>query len=434
MFLRNVTVLDALRTIVDAYGWAYVKEEDIVRIVTLEDYVKKYGHSFGEVTETRIKRLLYTNPTDMAALLEKVKSASGKIIPEEKSQNLILIDSIGKLEEMERIIKSVDVPMMTKVFELNYATAEDISSKLNEVLTPSVGSLKMDTRSNRLIVFDTFQKIKEVEDIVNAFDQKDREVLIEAKILQITLTDENKLGVDWQTIVSDLHNLDLKGDFDVLTSTDKRGELSIGTIAADKYTAVVQVLQTMGVTDVLSNPRIATVNNKEASILVGSTEPYVTSTTITSASGPTTTSEAINFIEVGVKLFVTPTIHEDDFITMKIRPEVSSVVNTVQTSSNNSIPVVGTTEAETTVLVKDGTMIIIGGLINEERRSTVNKIPLLGNIPYLGYLFKNESELVTKKEIAIFLQATIMTGDVHENVDAALELKERGGLKNNYKK
>jgi general secretion pathway protein D len=173
--------------------------------------------------------------------------------------------------------------------------------------------------------------------------------------------------------------------------------------------------------------------------LVGSTEPYVTSTTVTSASGPTTTSEAINFIEVGVKLFVTPTIHKDDFITMKIRPEVSSVVNTVQTSSNNAIPVVGTTEAETTVLLKDGTMIIIGGLIEEERHSTVNKIPVLGSIPYLGYLFKNETESTTKQEIAIFLKASIMTGDVHEDVKAATlklgaqEGKGFDGLKGNQK-
>jgi len=424
VYLRNIDVLDALDIIVEAYRWAYVKDKNTIQIMTAEDYIQKFGYSFSGVTETRIKKLFYTSPTEIAKILEGIKSATGKIISEEKSQIIILIDDVEKLQEMERIIEQIDVPLQTQVFELLYADIEVLSSKITEMLTPSVGELKTDIRSNRIIVSDTFQKIRQIGTVIKTFDQRDREVLIEAKILQITLSDESKLGIDWQALVSDVHSLDLKGDFDVLTSSEKRGEVSIGTIESDKYTALIQALQTIGVTDILSSPRIATVHNKEARILVGSSEPYVTSTTITPASGPATTSEIIDFIEVGVKLFVTPKIHADGFITMKIRPEVSSVVSTVQTGSNNVIPVVGTTEAETTILLKDGAMIVIGGLIEEDRRTTINKIPLLGSIPYLGSLFKNETEKVTKKEIAIFLKATIITGDVHENVQAELLLKD----------
>jgi len=197
----------------------------------------------------------------------------------------------------------------------------------------------------------------------------------------------------------------------VLGSTSKAGRLSIGTVAKDNYSAMVEALDTVGATEILSNPRISALNNKEAKILVGSTEPYVTTTTTTPSSGPTTTAESINFIEVGVKLYVTPTIHKDDFITMKIRPEVSSVVGTIVTGNNNTIPVVETSEAETTVMVKNNVTIIIGGLIKEESIETKKQIPILGKIPLLGAVFRSTDNKKDKTEIVIFLTPQIISGD-----------------------
>ena len=169
------------------------------------------------------------------------------------------------------------------------------------------------------------------------------------------------------------------------------------------------------VTNILSSPSITTVNNKEAKILVGSTQPYVTTTTTTPSSGPTTTAESVNFIEVGVKLYVTPTIHNDDFITMKIKPEVSSVTSSLKTSDNNEIPIVESSEAETTVLVKDRVTIVIGGLIKEEKVKNTEKVPILGDIPFFGNAFRNESDKVTKTEIVIFLTPRIISGDVEQS-------------------
>ena len=289
---------------------------------------------------------------------------------------------------------------------------KNIATKITDVLTPGVGTVKHDERSNKIFVSDTPRTIKEVGEIVKAFDQQHREVLIEAKILQVTLSNEHKLGIDWQGIVNDYHDLTLQSDFDILASNDKQGQLSIGTLDSDDYTLLIEALDTIGLTEILSSPSIAAVNNQEAKILVGSSEPYVTSTTTTPATGATTTAESINFIEVGVKLYVTPTIHNDDFVTMKIKPEVSSVVENLITSSNNQIPVVDTSEAETTIMVKDGVTIVIGGLIEEEKRTTENRIPLLGKIPILKHAFGNETDSVGKKEIVIFLTPKIITGDV----------------------
>jgi len=351
VFLKNVEVYEALRMIVESYGWAYVQDGSIMRVMTGKEHEWKYGYRFGQ-------------------------------------------------------------DIKTEVFVLSYAKAEDISSKVREVLTPSVGTVEFDIRSNRIVISDTAQRIEEARTLIEAFDQKDREVLIEAKIAQVVLSDGFKLGVDWEAVVSDLHNFNLKGNFDILGNSDKKGSMNIGTIRQDGYTALVEALETVGHTDILSSPRITVINNKEAKILVGSTEPYVTTTTTTPSSGPATTAESVNFIEVGVKLFVTPTVHEDDFVTMKIKPEVSSVVNSITTGNSNTIPIVETSEAETTVVVKNNVTIVIGGLIKEEKVRAVHKIPVLGNIPVLGAAFRNTSDLVRKTEIVIFLTPKIVSGDI----------------------
>ena len=135
--------------------------------------------------------------------------------------------------------------------------------------------------------------------------------------------------------------------------------------------------------------------------------------------------ESVNFIDVGVKLYVTPPIHDDDYITMKIKPEVSSVTRFVTTGNNNTIPVVETSQAETTVMVKNGVTIVIGGLIKDEKIDSVNKIPILGDLPILGAAFRNKNQLLRKTELVIFLTPQIISGDTRTEEDASSSLKPR---------
>ena len=412
IYLKDVHWKDALRIILDSNGLAYKDEEGILHVMPAAEFEKRYGSRFGGELKTSIIRLDYADAQDMVALLTQMKSYLGKIIFDAKSNTLVLTDSGDVIAEMERLIKQIDVPVKTKVYELNYAMAEDMSQKITEVLTKNVGRVKYDIRSNKVIVRDTPISLAEIDKLIHSFDVQEQQVLIEAKILQVVLSDQHKFGVDWEAIVAEYHDLNFKNNFSILNSSDKSGTVTIGTLANDDYTALLQALKTVGETNILSSPRITALNNQEARILVGSQEPYVTTTTTTPASGPTTTAESISFIDVGIKLYVTPTIHRDDFITMKIRPEVSSVTRTLTTSNNNSIPVVETSEAETTVMIKNGVTVIIGGLIKEEQINSENKVPLLGDIPLLGSAFRNEDHLKRKTEIVIFLTPRLMTGDV----------------------
>ncbi|MBF0532547.1 MAG: type II secretion system protein GspD [Candidatus Omnitrophica bacterium] len=423
IYLKNITVLDALRVIVDAYSWAFVEEGDIIKVMTSQEYEDRFGQKFGKPFTTRIYELHFGNTTSISTLLNQVKSPSGKVLADEKSNTLVIIDSPDKFPEIDAIIKRLDVLTQTQVFDLSYAKAKDISTEITPLLTPSLGMMKSDDRSNRIIVTDTARVLKQVQDLIRAFDIQHKEVLIQAKIVQITLDDAHKMGVDWEAVVNKFQKLTFKTSLSVLSDTDKRGKVSVGTLSDDDFQAVIEALNSMVSTKILSSPRITALNNEEAKILVGSTEPYVSTTTTTPSSGPVTSSETVNFIDVGVKLYVTPTIHNDGFITMKIRPEVSTAANSITTSTNNTIPIVEASEAETKVMVKDGVTIILGGLIKDEKSRTEKSVPVLGKIPLLGRAFRSDSDSVNKTEIAIFIKPTIITGDIDKkNVDEPEEL------------
>ena len=178
----------------------------------------------------------------------------------------------------------------------------------------------------------------------------------------------------------------------------------------DNLEGILKFLRTIGETRVLSSPRLTVVNNQEAKIHVGERQAYVTTTTTTGQS-TTSTAEAVTFVDIGIQLAVTPTINEDGFVTMKIKPEISSVTGSLITPSKNTIPIIDTSEAETTVMVKDGTTIVIAGLRKDENVNTNKRVPFLGDIPFLGRAFQNVNTSKTRTELLVLLTPKIIEGD-----------------------
>ena len=142
-------------------------------------------------------------------------------------------------------------------------------------------------------------------------------------------------------------------------------------------------------------------------------QPYQEDTTTTASGGTTTTSTTYQWVDVGVKLNVTPTINKDGYISMLIKPEVSSISEWYGGAAQaaGAVPVVRSADAETTVTVKDGVTIIIAGLIKDQKTQTVYKIPILGDIPILGWGFKYDSDDVRRSETIVFLTPRIVGGD-----------------------
>ncbi len=422
LYLKNVTAMDVLDIIAKTNDLAYVQEAKLVHVMTGAEYEQAHGRKFFKKNKTILQRLNYISIAEAVPILERIKSPGGVVLADARSGMLSLNDLPENILDMVAFIREIDVPRMTKVFDLTYAKAEDLAERINLILTPTVGSMRFDKRTNKISVTDVPDKIREIEQMIAAFDVKEEQVAIEAKIVQVILSNQFQMGVDWKAILDSAHDFKVISNFDVLGPLQKQGKVSIGTLANDNYEAMIQALETFGETENLSNPHIMAINNQEAKILVGSSQPYVTSTTTTPSSGPTTTAETVNFIEVGVKLYVTPTVHKDGYVTLKIKPEVSAVTQNITTSNNNTIPVVETSEAETTVLVKDGVTIVIGGLIKNEKINIDKSVPVLGSMPLIGGAFRSKDHLTRKTELVIFLTPRLISGG---NPDQKKSQKQR---------
>jgi type II secretory pathway component GspD/PulD (secretin) len=429
VFLNNVTFEDALDIILISNALAMVKEKNIITVMPVDRYKQLYGQPYQETRKVRMFSLKNASPKDVSTALGQLKSDVGKIIVDEPSGTVILVDVPETLILMERAAIAMDQSKETEIFDLKYAKAEDIKAKLDGVVTPGASQMQFDARTNKIAISDLPDRMKRIKKMVEAFDDETKQVLIEVQIVQISLNDRTRLGIDWERLfdVGQLKDTSFKGKFPVTNLSSTLGQVSVGTLEANDFNVVMQALNTLTKTNILSRPRIAVVNNQEASILIGSKEVYF-SQTQSQSSVTTTTAESVNYVDVGVKLNVTPTISDDGFVVMKIRPEVSSVRETATSPLGSTVPVVETSQAETVVKVKDKAMIMIAGLMKEETRSSRDQLPILGKLPLVGWLFGNKDAQKQKTELAIFLTPRIISGDV-ERVDAEREeVKSRGVL------
>ena len=424
IFLNNISVDDAIEVILVSQGLAAERKENIIYVMTAAEYQQTFGKKYYEKRELRIFQLSAADPQAVFNVFSQIKSDIGKIIIDATSATVIVIDVPAVLGDMEEALVSLEQLQPQKVFELNYAKADEIQGEVSKILTPGTSKLQVDKRTNKMIISDLPEKMSLVKDVISAFDEPTPQVFIEAEIIQVALNDKFEYGISWERVFEDLnlHNLQLGGkfygDFPLQSATTfssaKQSYVSVGTLTSDGYNAIMQFLQTAGTTNILSRPRIAALNNEEAKILIGTREAYTTGT-LSQAEATTVTSESVEFIDVGVKLNVVPRITNDDYIIMKINPEVSVVKEYLETKVLQSrIPIVETSEAETVVKVKDGSTIMIGGLIKKEKSSSNVGVPLIYRIPVIGWLFGSKIDDFSKTELIIFLRPHIITGDSME--------------------
>jgi len=533
LFLNDVPVWDAMQIVFETADLAYTENKGILRIITGREYERQFGRKFHDKRQVKIISLQYAIASDVASELKRFKSRIGNVITDDCTNSVILLDTPNSLKIMEDTIKDLDVAMQTKVFALKYTPAksledtlkkllskkgvlhiddltnkviltdipnvisraekivaeydtssalktkiftlnygkfDDVEKKIKSMLTKDVGTIQSDERTNKIVIADLPEKIKEISRVIKAYDVPNKQVLIEAKIVQVALNDEYKMGINWQLILSkvwvdrifntDTIDVTLSQVFNTLSEqgTSETATFDNSNRAANPgmrtlisgtlkngsdLDTIIDALKTAGKTNLLSSPRILAINNQEAHLKVGTREAFVTNTVVQSGDVGTT-AENVTFIDVGVMLTITPTIGDNGVITLKIKPEVSNVDHTLETAQGNTIPIVATQEAETTITVKDNVTVIIGGLIEDQQYKTTDKVPILGSIPILGVPFRKEHNKIKKNELVIFLTPHIVTGNVdmnmpNSNVEKFLErLKAReeqnAGKKAKHKK
>ncbi len=410
IFANDVGVWEAFERIIDANELAYERAGNIVTVTTARDYELLYGRPFQQRKRNAVIPLRHAKAAQVATALNQLKSTVGRVVVDEPSNTVILTDTAAPLAEMERFVAQLDRPTTTLIYPLEYAEAEKLQDKIQGFLTPGVGTFTVDARTNKVVVTDLAEVVSKIDQVLDAFDERDSEVLIEAKIIKVELSDEESLGVDWQQVFAGV-DMQARGNFrvlsDIVGGTGTGVALKFLSAPGGRTQVILEALKKFGKVETMSNPRITVSDRQEAKILIGTKEAVVTVTTTVPATGATVSAPQVQFVDVGTKLYVTPSIKRDGHVQLKIRPEVSTAK--VETFQSNRIPIVSTTEAETSVLVKSGVTLIIGGLIDSKTERAQVQVPLLGSVPVLGAAFRSRTNTTKKTELVVFLTPQIIS-------------------------
>ena len=423
--LTDVPIRDVFEIILRSNGLAYMKLGSVYHVMTEEEYRALYGRKFSDLREIKTFKLQYAGPEAAFNMLDALKSDIGRLLVDEETGTVLIMDTPAQLQRMEEALTTLEHGAPVRVFDLRYAKAKEVEERLkDQIELKKLGYVKADERSNQVVVKTLPDRMKDVERLIAALDQKTREVLIDVKIVSVTLTQNLDTGIDWDSVFTNFrfYGIDKIGDFrTVATSTAaalthipigthfKLGSVAVGSVVENGY-ELIRYLERIGETKIVSTPHVLVTNNQEAKIHVGTREAYVTTTTTTGQT-TSTTAEEVQFIDVGIQLSVTPTINSDGYVTMKIKPEVSSVVRTLQTPSRNQIPIVDTSSAETQLMVKDGVTIVLGGLARDQKQFQNRQIPIVARVPLVGELFRRRSRADQRQELVVFITPHIVQGD-----------------------
>jgi type IV pilus assembly protein PilQ len=368
----------------------------------------------------------------------------------EREGNIIRVTTIEGLKQEE---------LATEVFSLSYAKAKEVADAVKEMVTErGKDKIKYDERTNVLIVTDVPTNLYKIRQVVEKLDKKTPQVLIEAKIIETALTNDEKLGIDWTTkfrvtgaarpttlpwesVGSRVMGSDIDirkylpvgkgsptsggagttttveaGDFPTTQMNAfpvvLRNQFTFGTLDFSEFSMLIELLKARRDTNIISNPRVATLNNKEAIIHIGTIIAIPTF----ERNPDTGTIEIIGYTEkdLGVKLSVTPHVNEKGDIVVDLKPEVSSLVGYDVLDSARGIraPKYSTREVKTQVMIQDGRTLMLGGLIQENKVNYKKKVPFLGDIPGIGnLLFTKTDEGVEKTELIIFMTVHLISDE-----------------------
>lgn len=428
LYLKNVQIRDAMDTIVNTLDLAYVEENGIINVMTGKEFEDLYGRPFGKEFVTRAIKIRHTSAASVNLVVEKHKSPKGKTVFDDRTSTLIVTDREQNIQSIEKAIAELDFPLITKVFSIEFAKVEDIEAQLKDYLTPQTGFMKMDKRTNQLTVTDRTEKVRQISRILKSLDIRPKQVLIQAQVIAVDLFDAFRYGIDWDYVRSQagkFQSIELEPAFDVSAPAAAAGSGTLSTFTFSGFhglNTVISMLQNVGKTNTLSSPRITVINNEEAKLVDATRQPYVSQTVV---QGQTTsqTADNIQFVDVGVTMTVVPTIADRERIVLKLKPEVSTQTGTLDLQSvsegsetaftRSSIPIVSSQTLETTVMVKSGQTLVVGGLIKDNESKLRRKLPFFSDLPWVGAAFRSKEVQFHKTELVIFLTPYIVNGETN---------------------
>ncbi|MFA7402917.1 MAG: type IV pilus secretin PilQ [Pelobacteraceae bacterium] len=394
-------------------------DADVRKIFQLLSEVSNKNFVLSDDVTGNISMKLVNVPWDQA--LDIILDTKG--LDKREDGNIILIKGKGKFgtqeaadaENKKNIEKNLAL-QPAKVFSVNYATLADIVTQIEKLSSGPKGSgtrtdssVISDSRTNKIIVVDTLNRIVQMQALLSEIDQPEKQVMIEARIVEASSTFSRNLGVSWGVHQRDgsasflgINSLDTA--FGGLTSappiagvaTAAGGSMGIsfGTLASNiQLDTRLNAAATAGLVKIVSTPKVATLNNKTAKITQGQSIPYTASTS---------DKVETKFIEAALSLEVTPHINANGTISMKIDAKNDSP------GAGGNPPPINKKQATTEMLLRDGETTVIGGIYVDSDQESDEGVPYLMDIPFLGNLFKSNTKSKTKTELLIFITPRIL--------------------------
>jgi type II secretory pathway component GspD/PulD (secretin) len=356
---------------------------------------------------------------------------------------------------------SAPPPLATRVIQLKYSSVSNMTAAVQSVFTDKRSKVLADTRTSQMVVVATDQEQSAVDTLVAQLDTPTRQVLIEAKLVEISSNPSTKKGIDWSGTLSgqnvafgnnlnsqpttvapgynplapssltnglagfpqELGNLVNKPS---VVADTAAGFGTVGFLNADGVNAVISFLNSSAEAQVVSTPRIVTLDNESATISVTRAFPVIN---VTASTANTTGGSTIAYTNVGVVLNVTPRISANDYIYLKVIPDVSQffdVQSSIIGGATYQADVFDSRHIETQVMIPNANTLVMGGMVQDSPNTSYTKVPLLGDIPVLGYAFRSENKSIAKENLLIFITPTILKdSDFSPSTTAFLKSRPR---------
>jgi len=380
--LKNVTLSDALDTLTDLLNLSYKVKRNLIRV------------SIPKL-ETRIFSLQYVNliRTGTSSTSAQIGAGGDEVA--------------GGATGSSTVSTTTSNDLWT-----------DIETGLGELISPE-GQVVVEKQSGNILVTDFPKVLDRVANFLEAIEGSvQRQVLIEARIVEVILTGDYRFGIDWGAIAKAGA---LKGAsifspdkiFGQDLAPDVIGGFQIGVTSTD-FATLLSVLDKQGEVNVLSSPRLATLNNQTAVIRSATDEVFfetrIDETVLAGGGIRETRTSTARTVTIGVVLSITPQIGPDGSVTLHVRPTVTEKTGEATSPEGNTFPILDVREADMVVRAREGQVIVIGGLMQERKSDDESKIPFLGDLPGIGRLFRSTAQESKKSELLILLRTTVLVG------------------------
>ncbi|MGS2718585.1 type II secretion system secretin GspD [Eionea flava] len=422
---------------------AIIVSDTVANIARLKDIIERIDRA--GVAETDVIPLEYAQAAELATILQQLskseqdspKNTQAVIVADQRSNSILVTGDQVRRNKVRELVARLDVSQPqsgnVRVIYLEYADAEEVATVLAKVVSsisklepdgskgvrPSAenASVEADPATNSLLITADADTMESLITVIERLDIRRAQVLVEAIIVEVNDELTRNLGVEWAAyrqgkgfIASQNANLST-----VITGIESTTVADIPSVTGQAigflgnnggvdFSTLINFFQSNTDANVLSTPSLLTTDNNEAEISIGQNVPFVTGSFTTTTGDATNPFQTIQREDVGISLKVTPQINEGDTVILEIEQEVSSISG----SSQASDVITNERKISTKVIAQDGETIILGGLISDDIQQTENKVPLLGDIPLLGGLFRNDATTMTKRNLMVFLRAAIL--------------------------